>query len=163
MRRRTQLAAVALSSSALIAALSVAGDTFYTYDALGRLVKVVRPDGIETNYALDAAGNRTQVTEGSPTPPPPPPGPPPAPSGLQYNQNSPCSYYAQWVVTPGATSYQIRDMSGNFNYSVSPGSKNNTSYSFCGVPGYTGITTDYKPKWLKACNAQGCTQTNFPP
>jgi YD repeat-containing protein len=153
MSNRRQLAAVALSSSALIAALSIAGDTRYTYDALGRLVKVVRPDGVETNYTMDAAGNRAQVTEGAP------PGPPPAPTGLQYNQNSPCSFYAQWNASTGATSYQIRDWSGNFNYSVSA---TNTAYSFCAVPGYTGFTTDYRPKWVKACNAQGCAQANFP-
>ena len=133
MKRRRQLAAVALSSSVLIAALSTAGDTIYTYDALGRLTKVVRPDGVETNYTLDAAGNRTQVTEGAPTPPPPPPpppGPPPAPTGLQSNQNSQCSFYAQWNASIGATSYTIRDWSGNFNYSVST---TNTTYSFCGT------------------------------
>ena len=163
MTRRRQLAAVALSSSALIAALSVAGDTVYTYDALGRLVKVVRPDNVETNYTLDAAGNRTQVTEGTPgppTPPPPPPGPPPTPTGLQYNQNSQCSFYAQWSASTGATSYTIRDMSGNFQYSVST---TNTTYSFCGAPGYTGNPTDYKPKWVQACNALGCSvKANFP-
>lgn len=160
MERRGLAAVVALSSSALIAALSAAGDTVYTYDALGRLTKVVRPDGVETNYTLDAAGNRTQVTEGAPTPPPPPPGPPPAPTGLQFNQNSQCSFYAQWNAVTGATSYQIRDWSGSFNYSVTT---TNTSYSFCGAPGYTGNPPDYRPKWVKACNANGCgTQANFP-
>ena len=160
MKSRGLAAIVGLSSSALIAALSIAGDTVYTYDALGRLIKVVRPDGVETNYTLDAAGNRTLLTEGLPPPPPPPPGPPPAPTGLQSNQNSQCSFYAQWNAVSGATSYQIRDWSGSFNYSVTT---TNTSYSFCAAPGYTGNPPDYRPKWVKACNANGCgTQANFP-
>ena len=161
MTRTRVVTSVALASSALIAALSSAGDTVYTYDALGRLVKVVRPDGVETNYTLDAAGNRTQVTEGAPAPPPPPPGPPPAPTVFTPNQNSPCSYVAQWNASAGATSYQIRDWSGNINYTV--GAVTSTQYDFCSVPGYSGIPYDYRPKWLKACNSNGCSaQTNFP-
>ena len=46
--------------------LATAGDTIYTYDALGRLRTVTRPDGAATTYTLDAAGNRTQVQEAAP-------------------------------------------------------------------------------------------------
>jgi len=45
----------------------------YTYDALGRLSTVAHPDGRVTTYSYDPAGNRSQVTTGSPAPPPPPP------------------------------------------------------------------------------------------
>ncbi|WP_089928632.1 RHS repeat domain-containing protein [Caulobacter sp. UNC279MFTsu5.1] len=34
----------------------------YTYDALGRLTKVVSTNGRVTEYTYDAANNRTQVT-----------------------------------------------------------------------------------------------------
>jgi YD repeat-containing protein len=85
---------------------------------------------------------------------------PPAPTGLQSNQNSGCSWAASWNASAGATSYTIRDWSGNFNYSVSTTS---TTYSFCDVPGYTGNPSDYRPKWVKACNGSVCSaQSNFP-
>jgi len=56
-------AAVALTSGAAPASTQT-----YTYDALGRLTKVERSDGVTTTYALDPAGNRTNVTEGAATP-----------------------------------------------------------------------------------------------
>ncbi|PXA85009.1 hypothetical protein DMC25_16310 [Caulobacter sp. D4A] len=49
----------------MIAAPSLAAaaeTTTYTYDALGRLTKVVTSAGRVTEYTYDAAGNRTQVT-----------------------------------------------------------------------------------------------------
>ncbi|MFD1218362.1 fibronectin type III domain-containing protein [Microbulbifer celer] len=47
----------------LLSAASWAASTSYEYDALGRLHKVTRDDGTETLYELDAAGNRTQVSD----------------------------------------------------------------------------------------------------
>lgn len=42
----------------------------YTYDAVGRVVKVVR-NGVTTLYVYDKAGNRLEVkTTGSSNPPP---------------------------------------------------------------------------------------------
>lgn len=38
-----------------------AGETAYTYDVLGRVTKVVYPDGGVVEYSYDNAGNRTQV------------------------------------------------------------------------------------------------------
>jgi YD repeat-containing protein len=92
--------------------------------------------------------------------------PPPTPTGLQKNQNSYCSWYASWNASPGATSYTIRDWSGNFQYSVpapTPPTQPGTAYSFCGAPGYTGDPWDYRPKWVKACVGSTCgAQANFP-
>ncbi len=38
------------------------GTWYYTYDSQGQLVGAVAPDGFSTQYAYDAAGNRTKVT-----------------------------------------------------------------------------------------------------
>jgi hypothetical protein len=56
---------IALAAAGMIAApsLAAAAETMtYTYDALGRLTKVVSTNGRVTEYTYDAAGNRTQVT-----------------------------------------------------------------------------------------------------
>lgn len=71
--------AVLLAGAAIAAvpALAIAAETIsYRYDARGRLVEVVRNDGVNanvvTNYAFDKADNRTaKTTAGSPNPPPP--------------------------------------------------------------------------------------------
>lgn len=57
----------AIVAIALCGALAVpaAADTVqYTYDALGRLVQVVYPDGTKITYSYDPAGNRTEVCQG---------------------------------------------------------------------------------------------------
>jgi len=86
----------------------------------------------------------------------------PAPPGTPRttNQNSQCSWTANWPVSANATSYTVRDWSGNFQPSVPT---NSAVYNFCGAPAYTGNPQDYRPKWVKACNANGCSlQANFP-
>ncbi len=45
--------------------------TSFTYDALGRLVKVERPGERTTEYTYDAAGNRLSVEFDVTVPPPP--------------------------------------------------------------------------------------------
>jgi len=42
----------------MVAKLELKGMTSYSYDALGRLEQVTEPDGRETAYTFDAAGNR---------------------------------------------------------------------------------------------------------
>ena len=44
----------------------MAATASYEYDALGRLTRVGYSDGKRVIYRLDAAGNRTQVTSGTP-------------------------------------------------------------------------------------------------
>jgi hypothetical protein len=71
--------AILLAGAAVAAvpALAVAAETIaYSYDARGRLVRVVRNDGVTnnivTNYSLDKADNRTgKTTTGSPNSGPP--------------------------------------------------------------------------------------------
>lgn len=82
-----------MSGVALIAIATpiLASETItYTYDAKGRLTKVVRTgsvnNAVTAQYAYDKADNRSTVsTTGSPNgaPSPPPPPPPPPPSGNQ--------------------------------------------------------------------------------
>ena len=50
-----------ICAGALVASQALAGNTTYSYDALGRVIKVTYPDSKQICYAYDAAGNRTQV------------------------------------------------------------------------------------------------------
>ncbi|HMG47934.1 MAG TPA: hypothetical protein VK614_10795 [Allosphingosinicella sp.] len=61
---------------AVLAGTAVASETItYTYDARGRLVKVVRTGSVNNNvsatYSYDKADNRTNVNVVSPNSPPP--------------------------------------------------------------------------------------------
>jgi hypothetical protein len=78
MRGRDRIAVLLAGAAvAAIPALAIAAETIaYSYDARGRLVQVVRNDGVTnnivTNYSLDKADNRTgKTTTGSPNPGPP--------------------------------------------------------------------------------------------
>lgn len=68
-------ALAAAATVVAIPALAIASETItYTYDAKGRLVKVVRSgdvnNGVVAEYQHDKADNRTQVKVTSPNPPP---------------------------------------------------------------------------------------------
>lgn len=52
---------LALLGVALFASAATAGDTHYTYDALGRVVQVAYPDGTVISYSYDKAGNRVST------------------------------------------------------------------------------------------------------
>jgi hypothetical protein len=79
VRNRGKIARVALAALAVAAipGLALASETVtYTYDAKGRLVKVVHTGDVNNNvkveYKHDKADNRTKVTvTGSANPPPP--------------------------------------------------------------------------------------------
>jgi hypothetical protein len=64
-------------AAGLCAAAAIAGEmTSYSYDARGRLVKVVRTGSVNNNvsasYSYDKADNRTNVNVVSPNSAPPP-------------------------------------------------------------------------------------------
>jgi YD repeat-containing protein len=84
---------------------------------------------------------------------------PVAQSTLNSWTTSMCSWKATWGTSSGATYYEFLDRSGYVSTSTSA---TQFEYSFCGLPGYTGNSVDYRPKWVKACNTAGCSPaTNF--
>ena len=56
----------ALVLSFVATGATLAATASYQYDALGRLTRIIYSDGKQVIYRLDAAGNRTQVTSGTP-------------------------------------------------------------------------------------------------
>ena len=86
----------------------------------------------------------------------------PAPPGTPrtYNQNSMCSWSANWPASTGATSYTVRAWNGGIQVNSTT---NSVVYDFCNVSGYTGNPWDYRPKWVRACSSNGCSATvDFP-
>jgi RHS Repeat len=77
MARDRMAMLLAGAAVAAVPALAIAAETIaYKYDARGRLIQVVRNDGVTNNivinYSLDKADNRTsKTTTGSPNPGPP--------------------------------------------------------------------------------------------
>jgi len=72
---RTREMALLVLAAAAIAATAMASETItYTYDARGRLVRVVRTgtvnNNVSANYTYDKADNRTNVNVVSPNSPP---------------------------------------------------------------------------------------------
>jgi len=67
-----------------------------------------------------------------------------------------CSWTVNWQLVDGATYYRIRPLQG-FNDLDTSGPTTSYTYSFCGVSNYSGNPNDYRPKTLKACNANGCS------
>jgi len=75
IRKHAALLLAGLAGIGVAAAATGASETItYTYDARGRLVKVVRSGSVNNNvsadYSYDKADNRTNVNVISPNPPP---------------------------------------------------------------------------------------------
>jgi YD repeat-containing protein len=75
MKTVSRMAAMAVSAAGLAAVAAWASETItYTYDARGRLVRVVRTgtvnNNVTANYSYDKADNRTSVNVASPNAPP---------------------------------------------------------------------------------------------
>ena len=72
--RRSQRVAIAAATLAAAAAAIASETITYTYDARGRLVRVVRSGSVNNNvvanYSYDKADNRTNVNVVSPNSPP---------------------------------------------------------------------------------------------
>lgn len=69
--RRSKLLGLGLSI-ALIGAVTPAVAQEYRYDSLGRLVRVNNPNGVNSFYTYDDAGNRLRLARGAYTTPPTP-------------------------------------------------------------------------------------------
>jgi YD repeat-containing protein len=133
-------------TSLLATAPCQAADTDYTYDALGRLIAVSRPDGTQTNYTLDAAGNRTQLFEG---------GVPNAPASIAApTSNTSGSYLVSWTAPASgtaATRYELHEAT-NVSFSGQTLIYDNSSLSFT----TSGRVTGHYYYRVRACSAVGC-------
>lgn len=97
--------------AALLVVSAASGEPItYSYDALGRLIKVERPGSaatVRSEYTYDAAGNRTHVLVTDAAPPPPLPTPPSFTIG---NASGSEDDYLQFTVTRSsldANSYTV--------------------------------------------------------
>ena len=90
----------ALGLSCVAAGATLAATASYQYDALGRLTRISYSDGKQVIYRLDAAGNRTQVTSGTPAG---------APASITVPSSSTSgAYMISWGASTGTvTTYQL--------------------------------------------------------
>jgi len=92
--------ALGLVLALVLASAATAATATYEYDALGRLTRVNYSDGKRVVYRLDAAGNRTQVTSGTPAG---------VPASISVPSSSTSgSYTISWGAATGTvTAYQL--------------------------------------------------------
>ncbi len=122
----------------------------YSYDALGRLVRVEEDASVQTVYCYDPAGNRVLLSasdQGGDCPEPAHPG---TPTGLTINTPAPNMYIASWDVSAGSTHYI-------FKYTAEIGET--TMILEGGDTAEITIDKDphaYPPIYIQACNPFGC-------
>lgn len=100
MKKPTLRAGVLFLVLSLFAGATPANTVNYVYDALGRLQEVRYPNGSVVSYALDPAGNRTQVASTTP---------PGVPASITVPMNSSTgAYTVSWAtLTDTVTAYQL--------------------------------------------------------
>lgn len=128
----------------LLARAAVADIEVYEYDELGRLTRVQYPDGSNTAYVLDSAGNRTQVTTTLS---------PGAPSSITVPAGSATGKYTvSWGDAPGdVTAYELYEAtSSNFSNEVLV--HNGTGKSKL-ISGKSDGAYYYR---VRACNGDAC-------
>jgi YD repeat-containing protein len=126
--RFTKVCAFALLAG-LGSIATYADQTWFEYDALGRLIEVERSDGVKTIYRLDAAGNRSEVKEGIP---------PGIPASITIPATSSSgSYTVTWTAptTGTVTAYELYEsMTDVFTLQTLVYSGSATSKSFTSKP-----------------------------
>ena len=171
----------AITGSLLCATLSgaQAKTTIYTYDALGRLTYVQDSQNGNRDYDYDSAGNRLKVATGTASDAASEPGAaappyvagedplarviPAKPSNLFKNYITECSWRASWTLSQGATYYSHRTVGGRTSNIYPVNSSGGTSVQVTGdtitvtVNCPYGESQSYEPAWVKACNADGCS------
>lgn len=138
--RPAMVCAFALWSGVLHA--GTAGTEYYTYDSLGRLVKVTSPDATQSAYAYDPAGNRTSISVGAAVPPPS------APGGLSVTSAAANSVNLVWSAAADAAgsgigSYRVLRCTGATNPCgafTQSATTTATSYTDTSVVSSTGYT-----------------------
>jgi YD repeat-containing protein len=144
MKKRLLPSAPLLPLLVLAAAAGLADTVNFEYDELGRLTRVQHGDGSEVAYALDPAGNRTQVTTTTP---------PAAPSSITVPSSSATgSYTISWGTASGTvTTYQLYEATNsNFSNQVQVHSGAATAKAISGK----GNGTYYYR--VRACNGSAC-------
>jgi subtilisin family serine protease len=166
----SSITSAAIASDTAIAVLS--GTSMAAPHVTGVAALYISQYGAQTPATIAAAINTYSSTTavqnpgaGSPTRllrslfAPLPGNPPPEPTGLFSNQTSACSWRGTWYASPGATSYNFRDMSGNTMVTVAT---NQVDYNVTTCT-YGQSILAYKPKWVQACNGSGCSPKSYFP
>jgi len=143
--RRALHACLTISILATAFAAALADTVTYEYDALGRLTVVKYSDGSTVTYALDPAGNRTQVAARTP---------PGTPASISVPSSSTTgSYTISWGSATGTvTAYELYEATNSsFSGQAQVYSGTEASKAVSGK----GIGTYYYR--VRACNGSACS------